>query len=202
MTLSLLAAVSLLQATPPPAPAHPPAPAPVPRAAADTESAQQVTLRFIDAMRANDWIGVAKLMHPAALHQLREFFSVLFESPDAEPIRRELLGVSNIVEARAMSDTALFVSLLRVSTRSPEMSEVFKSAKVQILGQINEGPDTTHVLYRMQMTLEGTPVTSMDVFSLARSPAGWRGLLKGDMAAFAAAIRAAVQRGGAPGTPR
>jgi hypothetical protein len=196
MTLSLLAALCLLQAAPSPAPAQAAA------ATADTESAQQVTMHFIDAMRANDWNGVAKLMHPGALHQLREFFSVLFESPDAEPIRRELLGVSTIDEARAMSDTALFVSLLRMSTRSPEMSDVFKSAKVQILGQVNEGRDTTHVVYRMQMTLEGTPVTTMDVFSLARSPAGWRGLLKGDMAAVAAAIRAAVQRGSSPDTPR
>jgi len=196
MTLSLLAALCLLQAAPSPAPAQAAA------ATADTESAQQVTMHFIDAMRANDWNGVAKLMHPGALHQLREFFSVLFESPDAEPIRRELLGVSTIAEARAMSDTALFVSLLRMSTRSPEMSDVFKSAKVQILGQVNEGRDTTHVVYRMQMTLEGTPVTTMDVFSLARSPAGWRGLLKGDMAAVAAAIRAAVQRGSSPDRPR
>jgi hypothetical protein len=54
----------------------------------------------------------------------------------------------------------------------------------------------------MEITLEGTPVTTMDVFSLARSPAGWRGLLKGDMAAFAAAIRAAVQREQGPGTNR
>lgn len=195
---SLLAPLLLLQSAQPQA-APPPQSA---AATADTESAQQVTMHFIDAMRANDWNGVAKLMHPDALHQLREFFSVLFESPDAEPIRRELLGVSTIVEARAMSDTALFVSLLRMSTRSPEMSDVFKSAKVQILGQVNEGRDTTHVVYRMQMTLEGTPVTTMDVFSLARSPAGWRGLLKGDMAAVAAAIRAAVQRGGSPGKPR
>jgi hypothetical protein len=155
-------------------------------------------MRFIDAMRGNDWNGVARLMHPAALHQLREFFSVLFESPNAEPIRRELLGVSSVAEAKAMSDTALFVSLLRVSTRSPEMSDVFKTAKVQILGQVNEGPDTAHVVYRMQIVLEGTPVTTMDVFSLARSPAGWRGLLKGDMAAFAAAVRSAVERGQRP----
>lgn len=186
--LGFLAPLCLLQAVPS-----------APSAPRDTESAQQVTMRFIDAMRGNDWNGVARLMHPAALHQLREFFSVLFDaSPNADPIRRELLGVSSAAEAKAMSDTAMFVSLLRVSTRSPEMSDVFKTAKVQILGQVNEGTDTTHVVYRMQIVLEGTPVTTMDVFSLARSPAGWRGLLKGDMAAFAAAVRAAVERGQRP----
>jgi len=161
---------------------------------ADTESAQQVTMRFVDAMRANDWKTVSALMHPAALRQMREFFSVLLEAPNADPIRRELLGVSSAAEAKALSDTAMFESLLRLSAKSPEMADAFRSAEVQILGQINEGPDTAHVVYRMQFTLEGTPVSTMDVFSLARSPAGWRGLLKGDMAAFAAAIRAAVQR--------
>ena len=172
------------------------------RSAADTESAQQVTMRFIDAMRANDWKAVAALMHPGALRQLREFFSVLFEAPNADPIRRELLGVSSAAEAKALSDTAMFESLLRVSAKSPELADAFRTATVQILGQVNEGPDTAHVVYRMQITLEGTPVTTMDVFSLARSPAGWRGLLKGDMAAFAAAIRAAVQREQGPGTNR
>ncbi len=196
MTLSFLAVLCLLQAAPSQAPAQSAA------APADTESAQQVTMHFIDAMRANDWNGVAKLMHPAALHQLREFFSVLFEAPNADAIRRDLLGVSNVVEARALSDTALFERLLRSSARSPEFANVFRSAQIKILGQVNEGPDTTHVIYRMQMTMEGTPVTTMDVFSLARSPAGWRGLLKGDMAAFAAAVRAAIQRGAAPGIER
>jgi len=38
----------------------------------------------------------------------------------------------------------------------------------------------------------------MDVVSLTRSAAGWRGLLKADMSAFAAAIRAAIQRDQAP----
>jgi hypothetical protein len=171
------------------------------RAPTDTESAQQVTMRFIDAMRANDWQGVAVLMHPVALHQLREFLGVLLEAPNAESMRRELLGVSTAAEAKALSDTAMFVALLRLSTKSPEMGDLFRSAKMQILGQVNEGRDTTHVVYRMQMTLEGTPVTTMDVFSLARSPVGWRGLLKGDMAAFAAAIRAAIQRQASAGNP-
>jgi hypothetical protein len=181
--LSLLAPLYLLQGV-----------AAAPSSVADTESAQQVTMRFVDAMRASDWKTVSSLMHPAALHQLREFFSVLFEAPNADPIRRELLGVSSAAEAKALSDTAMFESLLRLSAKSAEMGDAFRSAKVQILGQINEGRDTAHVVYRMEITLEGTPVTTMDVFSLARSPAGWRGLLKGDMAAFAAAIRAAIQR--------
>lgn len=172
------------------------------RSVADTESAQQVTMRFIDAMRANDWKSLAALMHPAALSQMREFLSVLLEAPNADPIRRELLGVSSAAEAKALSDTAMFESLLRVTAKSPELGDAFRSAKAQILGQVNEGPDTAHVVYRMQIILEGTPVTTMDVISLGRSPAGWRGLLKGDMAAFAAAIRAAIQREHGPGSNR
>lgn len=187
--LGLLAPLCLLQAAPP-------------RATTDTESAQQVTMRFVDAMRASDWKKVATLMHPAALHDLRGFFSVLLDAPNADPMRRELLGVSSAAEAKAMSDTAMFEALLRFSAKSPELGDAFRAAKVQILGEIKEGPDTTHVVYRMHMTLEGTPVSTMDVFSLARSPAGWRGLLKGDMAAFAAAIRTAIQReGGGAGPP-
>jgi len=166
---------------------------------ATMETPQQVTMRMIDAMRANDWHQMASLMDARALHQLREFLSILFDSPNVDQIRKELLGVSTVAEAQALSDTAMFEALLRYSTNaSPELANVFRSAKVQILGQVNEGPDTAHVVYRMQMTVEATPVTTMDVVSLTRSEAGWRGLLKADMSAFAAAIRAAIQREQAP----
>ena len=166
---------------------------------ATMETPQQVTARMIDAMRANDWHEMASLMDPRALHQLREFLSILFDTPNVDQVRKDLLGVSTVAEAQALSDTAMFEALLRYSTNSsPELASVFRSAKVQILGQVNEGPDTVHVVYRMQMTVEATPVTTMDVVSLTRSAAGWRGLLKADMSAFAAAIRAAIQRDQAP----
>jgi hypothetical protein len=158
------------------------------------ETPEQVTDRFIAAMRAGDWHGMASLMHPAALREMRELMGALFEAPDADQIRQQLLGVSTAADARALSDTAVFASVMRSTTKDPTLGELLKSAHVTVLGRVNEGADTTHVVYRMAMTIEGISITRMDVMSLARSPRGWRGLLKGDVSALAAAIRAAIER--------
>ena len=123
---------------------------------------------------------------------MRQLLAALFEAPNADQIRQQLLGVSTVAEARALSDTAVFASLIRMTSQQGGLADVFKSAKVQVLGHVNEGSDTIHVVYRMAMTVNGIPITKMDVMSLARSPVGWRGLLKGDVSALAARIRAAL----------
>jgi hypothetical protein len=164
-------------------------------AQAPDDAPQQVTSRFVAAMRAGDWHGMAVLMHPDALRQMRELLAALFEAPNADDVRQQLLGVTTLAEARAMSDTAVFAAVMRVmGERDAGLAAVLRSAQVEILGRVDEGRDTTHVVYRMAMTVEGTPITRMDVMTLARSPDGWRGLLKGDLSALGAAVRAAVQR--------
>lgn len=170
----------------------------VPRAqqtapAPTAETPEQVTDRFIAAMRAADWQGMAALMHQNALKEMRQLLAGVFEAPNAAEIRQQLLGVTTVQQAKAMSDTAVFAALMRLTTQDADVAALLKSAKVQVLGHVNEGPDTAHVVYRMAMTINGIPITKMDVMSLARSPVGWRGLLKGDVTALAAGIRAAME---------
>jgi hypothetical protein len=162
-------------------------------AAQTAETPEQVTERFVAAMRAADWNGMASLMHQNALKEMRQLLSGVFEAPNGGPIRQQLLGVTTVQQAQALSDTAVFASLMRMTTQDADVAELLRSAKVQVLGHVNEGADTVHVVYRMAMTINGIPITKMDVMSLARSSVGWRGLLKGDVTALAAGIRAAMQ---------
>ncbi|HEX9346309.1 MAG TPA: hypothetical protein VF919_01940 [Gemmatimonadales bacterium] len=164
-----------------------------PAQAQTVETPEQVTERFVAAMRAADWNGMASLMHQNALKEMRQLLSGVFEAPNGAQIRQQLLGVTTVQQAQALSDTAVFASLMRMTTQDADVAELLRSAKVQVLGHVNEGADTVHVVYRMAMTINGIPITKMDVMSLARSPVGWRGLLKGDVTALAAGIRAATQ---------
>ena len=157
------------------------------------ETPEQVTGRFISAMTAENWQAMGALMHPNALKEMRQFLAVLFEAPNADEARQQLLGVRTVKEAQALSDTAVFASLMRMMGEQTELGALLKTAKVQVLGHLNEGQDTAHVVYRMAMTINGVSVSRMDVMSLARSPAGWRGLLKGDISALGAGLRAALQ---------
>lgn len=163
-----------------------------PAPAQTAETPEQVTERFVAAMRAADWNGMAALMHQNALKEMRQLLAGVFEAPNGGPIRQQLLGVTTVPQAQALSDTAVFAALMRTTTQDADVAELLRSAKVQVLGHVNEGADTVHVVYRMAMTINGIPITKMDVMSLARSPVGWRGLLKGDVTALAAGIRAAV----------
>ena len=164
-----------------------------PAQAQTAETPEQVTERFVAAMRAADWNGMASLMHQNALKEMRQLLAGVFETPNAGQMRQQLLGVTTVQQAQALSDTAVFASLMRMTTQDADVAELLRSAKVQVLGHVNEGADTVHVVYRMAMTINGIPITKMDVMSLARSPVGWRGLLKGDVTALAAGIRAAMQ---------
>jgi hypothetical protein len=137
---------------------------------------------------------MAILMHPDALRELRRLMAALFEAPNADALREQLLGIKTLAEAKALSDTAVFEALMRATSQRAEMAEALRSATVQLLGHVNEGVDTTHVVYRMAMTIDSIPITRMDVMTLARSPYGWRGLLKGDLSALAARLRAVLQR--------
>lgn len=156
------------------------------------ETPEQVTERFVAAMRTGDWQGMASLMHRNALSEMRQLLAAVFEAPKADVIRQQLLGVSTVAEAQALSDTAVFASLMRMTTQQAGLAEVLASAKVQVLGHVSEGKDTMHVVYRLAMTIDGISISKMDVMSLARSPVGWRGLLKGEVSALAAGLRAAM----------
>jgi glycerol-3-phosphate dehydrogenase len=159
------------------------------------ETPEQVASHFMDAMRSGDWHTMAALMHRDALSEMRRLLAALFEAPKADAFRQQLLGVNTVAAAQALSDTAVFASLMRATTQgNAGLADVLRSAKVQMLGHIDEGSDTTHVVYRMAMSIDGMSITRMDVMSLSRSANGWRGLLKGDVSALAAGIRAAIER--------
>src|SRR6267378_1046422 len=64
--------------------------------AQSAETPEQVTERFIAAMRAADWQGMASLMHQNALKEMRQLLAGVFESPNAGPIRQQLLGVTTV----------------------------------------------------------------------------------------------------------
>jgi hypothetical protein len=159
---------------------------------AAAESPRVVANQFLVAMRDANWGAMASLMHPSALQELRGILAPLFESAGGGQLRMALLGVATVDEAKALSDSAAFSNFIRASTQQQAgLQEALRSAELQFLGEIPEGGDTVHVVYRMVMTVEDIRVTRMDVMSLARAPAGWRGLLKGDLSALGAALRRA-----------
>jgi hypothetical protein len=160
---------------------------------AQSETPEVVAQLYVSAMRQGDWQGMSRLMHPEALRQLRILLGPMLEAPEAEELREAVLGLRTAADARALGDTALFAGFLKaVAGQSPELERVLKGARTEIIGKVSEGADTVHVLMRVTLTVEGIQVSQMDIWTACRYGNTWRGMLKGDMAALAAALKKTV----------
>lgn len=148
-------------------------------------------MAFGEALKANDWSAAARLMHPSALHQLRELFEPLTGAPRAGDIATQLFGVSSAAELATTPDTVLFARFLQtVLSQQAGVAEMFRSASLTPLGHVNQPGDTVFVVSRMTMTVEGITVTSFDVMPFLLYQGAYRGLLKADFTNFAAMLQA------------
>jgi hypothetical protein len=158
-------------------------------ATAQTTDPEQVARQYTQAMQAGDWMGMAALMHPAALRELRDLFDPIFAMPGAERTVPMLLGVSTMDEARTLSDTGLFAGFIQfMVNQDPNVASALSTAKVDVIGHVPEGNDA-HVVFRTTLEVQGITMTQMDVITMRPSGSEWRGLLAGDLAAVAQAIR-------------
>jgi hypothetical protein len=167
---------------------------PVP-ATASAETPEQVTEQMITAMRTENWTMMARLMHPEALKELRSLFDLvlLSQDPGDAELRQQLFGVASAEEAKALPDTLIFANLMSsVVAEQSGLGDVLATAEVRILGHVQEGADTIHVVYRMSMSMDEISISLMDVASMTRYGTTWRGLLKGDLRAMAAGLRQAL----------
>lgn len=163
---------------------------------AQTETPEQVASQIMEAARATDWGRTAALMHPSALHQLREIINpiLLMDNAETRQAVQDMFGLANREAAVAASDSAIFTGLLRFAMAQQQgLSDIMRSAQYQILGTVAEGRDTVHVVGRLAMSVRGMNITQMEVISLMRSGTTWRGILKGDYTAMATAMRAALK---------
>jgi hypothetical protein len=164
-------------------------------AATSAETPEQVTEQMIAAMKAKDWAGMARLMHPEALKELRSLFDLVLVSQDPgdAELRQQLFGVASVAEAKALPDTLIFANLMNgVMAEQGGLGDVLATAEVKVLGHVQESVDTVHVVYRMSMSMDEISISMMDVASMTRYGNTWRGMLKGDLRAMAAGLRQAL----------
>src|SRR5210317_2176487 len=84
---------------------------PAPAQSADDE-AITVAGSYVDAMRASDFDGMAALMHPVSLAELREIFSPVLAS-EAGPGIISAIGLPPPDQLASMSDSEFFAAFMR-----------------------------------------------------------------------------------------
>ena len=149
------------------------------------------------AVFSGDWAGTARLMHPSALRQLRDFVTPSVADPGAVGLLQQLFGVNSAAEFAATPDTVLFARLLKAAIgQNPEVAQVMSDAQVVPLGHITVQGDTTFVVTRLILGADrGITITKFEVMPFIQDQGRWWGLLNADITNLTAVLtRMAGQR--------
>ncbi len=160
--------------------------------ASQAEGPEAAARVFGAAIRAADWPAAARLMHPAALRQLRSLFEPMFSVPDMQASAAEMFGVTPETLA-STPDTVLFAGLLKSMMSQEGLSEALRSAQITPLGHVAVG-DTMMVVSRMSMTVQGMTITQYDVMPFVYDDGQWWALLKAEITNMAAMIQRAANQ--------
>lgn len=153
------------------------------------ETPEVVTRQYGAAMRANDWVGTAELMHPDALARFRRMFLPLVDADTTGQLCRRLFDASSASELAGLPDAELFARFFRTLVNdAPELSGMFAGADLVPIGHVLEGNDVAHVVFRMKVAADGVTLTKVQAVSLRRLGRTWRVLLSGDFEGLATAL--------------
>jgi hypothetical protein len=153
------------------------------------ETPEVVARQFGAAMRANDWVGTAQLMHPDALARFRNMFLPIVTADSTGQLCDRLFATTSVAEVAALPDAELFARFFRtLVSGAPELSGMFAGADLVPVGHVSEGNDVAHVVFRMKVAADGVTITKVQAMSLRRLGPTWRVLLSGDFEGLAAAL--------------
>lgn len=176
LILGLLLALSLsgalLQAAEPPA----------------AESPDSVVQRYGAAIKANDYLKAAELMHPEALEKFKALLLPLLDVPQEDKERGALAlfrGAKDVAAVKKLPPAEFFASFLGgIADSAPLIKDALGSANMSPIGSVPEG-DVLHVVCRTSVMVKGISLTKLEVVSLKRSAGNWRVLLSAELEGMA-----------------
>lgn len=144
---------------------------------------------YIEAMREGDYDAMAELMHPDDLAQFKKLFVLIAIEAKGQGAFEELAlflgGIKDPKELEQTEPGAFFAGFMSAVVQlMPDLGAVLKTAEVTILGQVTEGEgaELLHIVHRMEMEVEGEPISTLDVISMRRTAAGGYRLILDEMA--------------------
>lgn len=159
------------------------------------ETPEAVVQRYFETFRDGQFAENAAMMDPAALTSLHGTMVEMaratgVDSTETRAHLREMFGVENLEQLRALAPEAVYERMLRSVLGQGEMKEILAGAQVNVLGHVLEG-DTAHVVYRMKMSVVGTSIDQVQVAPVRRVAGQWRVLLTGSFAGLINSMPAA-----------
>lgn len=166
---------------------------PRPAGELDASTPEAATVALVDRIRTSDYEGMADLMHPDALAELRELLRPVLEADQMEDLRTEVFGTPSVEEATALSGRDIYETIISFALGADAAtSAAMQSVEADVVGHIMEG-DTAHVVYRMNMNIEGFEMSQTAVASYRQHEGRWLGLLTADLRGMVAGLRQALE---------
>jgi hypothetical protein len=159
----------------------------------------------IKAVKEGRLDDFARAVHPQALAQFRSAMSTLIDGAAKEGKTDEILrlfdGAKGVDEVKALDAAAFMAAYLRGTMRlTPEIKERLAKSTEKILGDVAEGGETVHVVYRPTMPGVEARFLTCKVLSLRKDGPGWGLLLSGDIESRLALLKQSLA--GKPAIPR
>ncbi len=153
-------------------------------------SAAHKTLASLDIVKHSGYI------HPDALEDLKGLIwpalssTIAADTNAAQSPLVQILGLE-LTEGKLvdMSARQLYINLLGMTfSQSPELAKTLSDAVYTVVGEVAEGDDQVHVLYRISSASQPEAMSRMEVTSLRMSDSGWKLGLPPEVASIAAGI--------------
>lgn len=157
---------------------------------------ESVAKEYIAASTSGDWAKAATFIDPEALVSFKKMFGEVMKMDKKNEAGKELFGLKNNAEFEQLSEEQVFVKLISMLvTVLPQMKQMLSEAQNTILGQVPEGNDVVHILYRMKMKIGDGSISKVDVMSMKKTGGNWRLKLSEEMeGSFTAMAKSLLQK--------
>ncbi len=158
--------------------------APEPAGPTPSEAAARA---FFDALHAANWEGCAASLHPKALEEfdgvLRGRLIAAAEGGQTEQVLALLDGVDDLEGLRALPPDRFFVLIMSSRSKAqPQMVQMLNASRTEVIGEVAEGDDLRHVVYRMSGDLgNNIKFEEMGVLRVLRDGETWRPMLSDEL---------------------
>src|SRR5215213_2690351 len=134
------------------------------------EAAESVAKNYFAAMQSGEWAKCAGLMHPEALVSMKRTFGSIVKADKSGEAAKALFGLKSAAEFEQLSDVAVYEKLMSFITGAvPDLKTALAASTSMILGQVAEGPELAHIVYRTQIKVGSAEVTQVELISFKKS---------------------------------
>jgi len=145
---------------------------------------------FIRSLRGVRWADAARFLDPEPLDDFRAVVTMITEVDASGAFLEYLTGTDATAYARLTSAEVFARALTALTDDMPGLTHSLYDRDDEILGVVEEGPDTAHVVYRTLARVSGA-VPELKVMQLRRGPDGWRVFWSAELDVLETALRGA-----------